>query len=539
MNRSQRIGAVVFASVVGAIVLFNLPPCSGSRSSSASAAPSRKGGERHLELISGSENADLLPLIKEFEKESKIKVRVSLRGTLDIMSELNRNGGNYDAVWASNSIWLYMLENRGLVKNAKSTSVSPIVFGIRRSKALELGLDRSDVRTADILAAIKARKLSFLTASATQTNAGASALLGLLSTFAGNPEVLSIKDLENEAVRSKLIDFYSGIERVSGSAEFLDEMFLSGSYDAMVSYESSLLRLNTQLEAEGKEALRLVYPVDGVSLSDSPLGYVDNGDKAKERAFRKFQDWALSSPTQAKLTALGRRAWYGGDVENPLPQLFKPEWGVDTGRYLVPVKYPQPNVIKAALALYQTELKKPSYTVFCLDFSGSMYGSGYNQLVAALRYVLNAEEAGKDFIQFSRKDSIVLIPFSTDVMEPMRSTDASDTAALLAAVEAIEPDGATNLYGAAEEALKLLASVDTQKFVCSVVLMTDGQANVGTLASLKAAYASYGRDVPLFCITFGSADTKQLKDIAKLSNARVFDGRADLIAAFKEVRGYN
>ena len=38
---------------------------------------------------------------------------------------------------------------------------------------------------------------------------------------------------------------------------------------------------------------------------------------------------------------------------------------------------------------------------------------------------------------------------------------------------------------------------------------------------------------------FGSASDYQLNDIAKLSNAKVFDGKSDLVRAFKEVRGYN
>ena len=38
---------------------------------------------------------------------------------------------------------------------------------------------------------------------------------------------------------------------------------------------------------------------------------------------------------------------------------------------------------------------------------------------------------------------------------------------------------------------------------------------------------------------FGSASTSQLRNIAELTNATVFDGRTDLVHAFKEVRGYN
>ena len=38
---------------------------------------------------------------------------------------------------------------------------------------------------------------------------------------------------------------------------------------------------------------------------------------------------------------------------------------------------------------------------------------------------------------------------------------------------------------------------------------------------------------------FGSADPTQLEDLAELSNARVFDGREDLVGAFRSVKGYN
>jgi Ca-activated chloride channel homolog len=511
--------------------------CACALSLSCPRGDARASGKR-LSLISGSENADLIPLIEEFGKESGIKVDVTLRGTLDIMVELNRSPSSYDAVWASNSIWLSMLENKSLVKNAKSTSISPVVFGIRASKAKELGLDGPAIRTADILAAVAKKKLSFLMGSATQTNSGASAYLGLLSVLAGSPEVLTKADIDAPALKSKLREFFAGIERASGSAEFLDELFLSGSYDALVSYESSLLRLNRQLEAAGKETLRLVYPVDGVSLSDSPLGYVDNGNPAKEAAFKAFQAWALSAATQRKLTATGRRAWYGGDVDNPAPELFKAEWGVDTKRYIVPSKYPQADVIRAALTLYQSELKKPSYTAFCLDFSGSMYGDGRDQLMAALDYVLDPEKSGKDFIQFSERDSLVLYPFSTDVGDPIESGGA-DARAAYESVSSIVPDGSTNLYGAAETALRRLAGVDGTEYVRSIVIMTDGKANVGAYAALEKAYAEIAMDIPIFCITFGGADLKELKKIAKLSNARVFDGRTDLVAAFKEVRGYN
>ena len=69
--------------------------------------------------------------------------------------------------------------------------------------------------------------------------------------------------------------------------------------------------------------------------------------------------------------------------------------------------------------------------------------------------------------------------------------------------------------------------------------MTDGQANVGKYSDLVKTYNSVKKDIPIYSIMFGSADKSQLSQIANLSNAKIFDGKTDLVKAFKEVRGYN
>ena len=62
-------------------------------------------------------------------------------------------------------------------------------------------------------------------------------------------------------------------------------MFLNGSYEAVVTYESSIININKKLEQEGKETLYVLYPIDGVSISDSPLAYINNGNESKEEEF--------------------------------------------------------------------------------------------------------------------------------------------------------------------------------------------------------------------------------------------------------------
>ena len=290
------------------------------------------------------------------------------------MEKLN-SGEYYDAVWTSNSIWLYMLDSSVKTSDSKFTSINPVIFGIKKSKAQELGFIGKEVYTKDLVNAISQGKLKFSMSNPTSTNSGASAYLGMVSTLAGNPEVLKTENLQNSELKEKIKSLFTGLQRSSGSEEFLEELFLNGDFEAVVTYESSIININKQLIAKGKEPLYAIYPVDGVSISDSPFAYIDNNDESKKEIFKDIQGYILSDEGQKLLQKNGRRTWYGGTSTNVDKNIFNPEWGIDTTKYISPVKYPSTTVIKQALNLYQTELRKPVHVAFCLDYSGSMYGN--------------------------------------------------------------------------------------------------------------------------------------------------------------------
>ena len=69
--------------------------------------------------------------------------------------------------------------------------------------------------------------------------------------------------------------------------------------------------------------------------------------------------------------------------------------------------------------------------------------------------------------------------------------------------------------------------------------MTDGYANVGTFDELKSTYNKINKEIPIYSITFGESSEYQLREIANLTNGKVFDGKHNLKGAFKEVRSYN
>ena len=193
--------------------------------------------------------------------------------------------------------------------------------------------------------------------------------------------------LENNTLKNNLKSLFSGVSRVSGTDAFLENMFLnSDEYEAVIATESSLISINKRLTQEGKEPLYLIYPVDGVSINDSPFAYVDNKQE-KLDYFLKLQSFLLSNESQESMEKLGKRTWYGGIKENADPASFKKEWGIDTSKYLNSFKYPSKVVMDKALNLYVEEFRKPSVTAFCLDYSGSMHGDGAKELTEAMNFI--------------------------------------------------------------------------------------------------------------------------------------------------------
>ena len=58
-------------------------------------------------------------------------------------------------------------------------------------------------------------------------------------------------------------------------------------------------------------------------------------------------------------------------------------------------------MLEEALNLYQTQFRKPSLTVYCLDLSGSMYGEGQEQLMEGLAQVMLQDQARANLLEAS------------------------------------------------------------------------------------------------------------------------------------------
>lgn len=492
-----------------------------------------------IRILSGSENQELEDIINACSEATGVDIQMEYKGSVDIMRELENGAPDYDAVWPASSIWVSMGDTRHLIKHSQSISMTPVVFGIRKSLAEELGFVGEDVSVNDILTAIQNGKMSFCMTSATQSNSGASAYIGFLYALLGKQEGLTAEDLQKPELQSDITELLSGVERSSGSSDWLKDMFLEGDYDAMVNYECLIIDANQKLEEEGKEPLYVVYPYDGLSIADSPLGYVDHGDEEKEEAFLAVQEYLLSDKAQAEIEATGRRINAGG-VSKENQDVFNRDWGIDTERILSPIQMPEAAVLTEALNVYQTSFKKPSLNIYCLDFSGSMSGTGEEQLKEAMAQILLQENARKNFLQANAGEVNEVVFFDDTILDVQAAADDSDEALaeLNQKVADFQIAGGTDIYRAAAEALEIASGYDLTNYTPAIILMTDGRSNYN-YSNFEEVWNRYEEDIPIFSITFGDADPGQLEELAKISGGRVFDGTKDLTAAFRSVKGYN
>lgn len=494
-----------------------------------------------LHILSGSENRELSDILNQCADKTGVSIEMTYKGSVDIMHELEQGAEDYDAVWPASSLWISLGDTRHLVKYNASVSTSPVVFGVRKSLAKELNLMNREVSVKEILSDIEQGKLTFCMTSATQSNSGASAYIGFLYALLGKSEGLTEADLDDPELKKNISSLLSGIDRSSGSSDWLKDMFLAGNFDAMVNYESLIIEANQQLIEEGREPLYVVYPYDGLSLADSPFGYVDHGDAKKQEAFQKVQEYLLSESVQGEIEKTGRRTNIAG-VSKENRDVFQADWGIDTERILSPITMPSEKVLLKALNLYQTSFRKPSLNVYCLDYSGSMYGEGNEQLVEAMGQVLLQENARKNLLQASEGEVNIIITFDAEVKNIYTAESAGDAELerLYEEFSKEEPDGGTDMYLALEKGLEIISdSYDLSDYTPALILMTDGESIDSHKREFWDLYQEKNMDIPVFSIMFGDADPTQLEDLAGLTNARVFDGRTDLVSAFRSVKGYN
>jgi Ca-activated chloride channel family protein len=489
-------------------------------------------------ILAGSELKDVETQFKiDIRKATGVELAFTYSGTLDAVDRIAA-GEPFDALWVSHGKYLAMNEAlKGKILAQEKTMLSPVLLGLKASKAKELGWDRTEPTWQEISEAAKAGRFTFGMTNPASSNTGLTATIGLAAALAKTSDAMTAEDLKNP----RLSDFFHGQSLTSGSSGWLAAAYEKdqSKVDGIINYESVLLSLN----ASGKlgEPLTLVYPKEGIITADYPFMLLA---AAKRLSYDKLVAYLRSKDYQTRMSALTLRRPVNGDatVAAPIPT-----------KTLIELPFPgQAAEIDALLDHFLSSLRIPGSARYVLDLSGSMTGERIHSLKEAM-LMLASEKGTERYARFQNREDVGIITFSSQSaptrMYHMGATveaNAKARVAISQLVGTLTAGGGTAIYSSVRQSLEELdldRSANKEKRYYTVVLMTDGESNRGITAKQFAQwYTEQGdglRGIRVFPILFGDASLPGLNDLATMTGGRVFDARSKSLAAvFKEIRGY-
>lgn len=532
---------LVFIIALIAIVLAFI----GTTKNEDAAVSNLQQQENGLYVLAGSELKDIEPFLADIKQATGVQIGLEYTGTLDGVDAI-ASGKTVDAAWFSHGKYLSLVD-RSKIKAQTPTMLSPVVLGIKHSKAQNLGWLSADGQTAkaditwkDIAQQAKTGALSFAMTNPASSNSGFTALMGVTAALAGTSDAPTEADIAKASPQLKA--FFTGQKLTSGSSGWLAETYVNqqNQLDGMINYESVLMQLNAS--GQLSEPLVLLYPKEGIVTADYPLMLINNDKRA---AFDKVVDYIKSTEFQQKLMTQTDRRPVNTSVT--LADKFNQQ-------LLVELPFPNSNkIVDDILFSYLNKLRIPAHAVFVLDTSGSMEGEGINQLKQAMLGLAgdDTSRTGR-FAKFSERERITVMPFSGKIQPEQSFTvteHAADIAPLKSYINQLNADGGTAIFSSLEQAYRYVNEVIQQDVAAqtehyyTVVLMTDGDNTEGMpLSDFEYYYHNLPatmQQVKTFPVLFGDANEQDMQRIANITGGRVFDGRkGELSLVFKQIRGY-
>jgi Ca-activated chloride channel family protein len=516
-----------------AILLAGLVGLAAGCSTQAPGTPSKT-----LTVLAGSELKDIEPLLPDLQKATGYQLQMNYVGSLDGAQRIV-NGDGAQLAWFSSAKYLSLLPGgSSRIVAQDKIMLSPVVLGVKHSVAQRFGWSGNpNVTWADIAARSKSGQLHFGMTNPAASNSGFVALVGVAEAFAQSGSALDVGTINDAALK----DFFTGQSLTAGSSGFLATSYVrtQDSLDGMINYESILLSLNQGSQLH--EKLDLIYPRDGIATADYPLVLLD---RSQRDAYDKITAWLKSPAIQTRIM----------QTTNRRPAL--PEVRPDSrfpSQILVELPFPASlDVVNKLIGDYLDQARPPAHAIFVLDTSGSMQGSRISQLKSALLSLTGGDTtiAGQ-FARFRQREAVTIILFNDRVYQKrdftINDTGASspDLAAIRSYVNTFQAGGGTAIYDAVYSAYQAAGAAMAQQpnYLYSIVLMTDGENNVGRdgpafLSDYRRLPADV-RAVKTFAVLFGEASPGELNQVASTTGGMVFDGRsASLSQVFKDISGY-
>jgi len=445
--------------------------------------------------------------------------------------------GELQIITPDSSVWLPQLdalwaEHNGddrafIVGQTVYYAVSPVVIGMWRDVALDMGYGERALGWADLLS--RAQNDPDFKWSHPSTSS-ASGLLATLAEFyagAGKTWGLTVADVQAPAT----LDYVGRIERTvrhygEGEWPIVQRVVEEGqSYlDAFVCQEQLIVWANQQ----GAD-LVAVYPLEGSLWEDHPLVLLETPDltSTHRQVFAQLISHLRSDAAQQTVLAAGYRP---ADPTIPLDAPGSPLTaanGIDPTQPQTALQIPGANVIQMVRDVWWYT-KRHTNVVLVVDTSGSMDGSK----------IKNVKQALGAFVEQIKgtEESVALVEFhsSVDVLVPLRELGANRDN-LLRAIDDLTANGDTALLDGVYAAYKGLQELNDTERINAIVVMTDGQENysnisLNSLTKKMREGNETGVPVIVFAIAYGGdADYGTLRALAEATEGQVYEGTLETI----------
>jgi Ca-activated chloride channel homolog len=469
-----------------------------------------------LSVLASSELADLEPMLIDLRRETGVDLHMTYEGTVRASNDLATGGTGHDLAWLSSNRFLALKTPK--LPLSTSIMLSPVVIGVKPDKARLLRDGGGGQPSwADIAAQAGVGELRFGFADPYVSGSGLAALIGVATAAAGTGAALRPEDVKCD----KLQGFLVGKKFSAPNAAKLADEFvnLQDEVDALVTYESAVLSLNAS--GRIREPLEVIYPRDGIVLSDYPLMLLKPDEPGKRAAYDRVVNWLRTEPAQrAIMERTARRP-----VDPSLPRTDQ------LGKSLGPSLYfpGSQQVVDTLLTAYD-RAGKGRRVVFVLDYSTSMaklyHPSTAGTRIGALRETFATLSSVGGFDQFHLGETVTIVRFARQVLEErtVTITGQHDLDGLRDMLAADDLTDGTAIWSALDRAYRLADGG-------SVVLMTDGENNTGM--SADDLIRAWPNRTPTYAIQFGEADRAQLDRVGELVDATT----SSLLEAVKKIRG--
>jgi Ca-activated chloride channel family protein len=312
-----------------------------------------------------------------------------------------------------------------------------------------------------------------------------SILFGMYATAVGKPadRPLSQTDVADSRAITTVREFQKGVDHYVADTLILQTKMTAGPGYGHLYWieENTLVQLyqgkasvaagtGTRTEPLQREMV-FIYPKQGSIAHNHPAGLVDAPwvDPEQVDAARQWIAYLREDAQQRAFMQDGFRPATQLAVADPISSKF----GLDPAGPKHVLAPPEPDAVASMMDQWG-EVKKPGIVTFVVDVSGSMQGKKLDQAKQGVARALDG---------ISKNTSVGFLTFSDSIKTsiPVAAIDANKYRVSEEAQRMVAA-GQTGLYDAIAEGVRLTDQAQgADDTIRGVVVLTDGQANVGRL----------------------------------------------------------